>query len=197
MKKVLSHLTFGSQLTLMMTWMLLSSTLLLVAPLPMMEASGILEWKQNYTPHLTLALILSISYFFAKLILHFQNSLTNRSNSLKEKGKLESMVQKMDFEEKAVLREFVIQRKNVLSLPLNEPAIANLLEAGVLSPAIPTQEITGERRIVKLSISLDARPLLTHKILGLPVGKMTEEEAEMLKSARPEYARQNFIGIRS
>ena len=54
------------------------------------------------------------------------------------------MIRQLDFEEKAVLSEFVFQRKNVLSLPMCEPAISNLMRAGVLVPAFETQEIKGE-----------------------------------------------------
>ena len=106
------------------------------------------------------------------------------------------MIRQLDFEEKAVLREFVIQRKNVLSLPMSEPAVSNLLKSGVLVPAFETQEIKGSARIIKVSIAIEAREQLTHKVLGLPVGKLTEQEATILKAARPDYARSNYIALK-
>ena len=65
----------------------------------------------------------------------------------------------------------------------------------VLVPAYETQEIKGSGRIIKLSIAVDAREQLTHKVLGLPVGKLTEDEANQLKAARPDYARSNYIAL--
>jgi len=63
-------------------------------------------------------------------------------------------------------------------------------------PAFETQEIKGSGRFIKLSIAIDAREQLTHKVLGLPTGKLSEQEAAILKAARPEYARSNYIALR-
>jgi len=113
--------------------------------------------------------------------------------SIIQMSQLPAFAHPLDFEEKAVLREFIIQRKNVLALPMRELAVSNLLESGVLVPAYETQEIKGSGRIIKLSIAVDAREQLTHKVLGLPVGKLTDNEANQLKAARPEYARTNYF----
>ena len=105
------------------------------------------------------------------------------------------MIRQLDFEEKALLREFIIQRKTVLALPLTEPAVSNLLASGILASAFETQEIKGSSRIIKLSIAIEAREQLTHRVIGLPIGKLTEEEAEVLKAARPQYARNKYMSL--
>ena len=72
---------------------------------------------------------------------------------------------------KSDLREFVIQRKSVINLPLTEPAVKNLLDAGVLD-FVYGQPLNDDLSQIKaLMIALEARPLLTYKALGLSNGK--------------------------
>lgn len=75
------------------------------------------------------------------------------------------MIECLDFTEKAILREFVIQRKSVINLPLTEPAVKNLLDAGVLDFAYGQPLNDDLSQIKALMIAL-ARPLLTYKALG-------------------------------
>jgi len=180
-------------ITLTMAWMCIACATLLVIPISIIQMSQLPAFAHPYTPYVwTIALITGsflitrlISYVFA----HYKASFLKR----REVASRNMMIRRLDFEEKAVLREFIIQRKNVLALPMRELAVSNLLESGVLVPAYETQEIKGSGRIIKLSIAVDAREQLTHKVLGLPVGKLTDNEANQLKAARPEYARTNYF----
>jgi len=183
-------------ITLSMAWMCLASATLLIVPASLLPGAGTLNWTQFYTPYASILALLTGSYLITRLLTLL---FTHFCAQFKERQLLVSrnkMIRQLDFEEKAVLREFVIQRKNVLSLPMSEPAVSNLLNSGVLVPAFETQEIKGSARIIKLSIAIEAREQLTHKVLGLPVGKLTEEEAGILKAARPDYARSHYIALR-
>ncbi|WP_022940354.1 superinfection exclusion B family protein [Psychromonas hadalis] len=182
-------------LTLTIAWMCLACATLLVVPVSIMQMSGAAEWSHIYTPYVWILALLTGSFLITQwvnwLFGYFKAEFCKR----KAIASRNMMIRRLDFEEKAVLREFIIQRKNVLALPMRELAVSNLLEAGVLLPAFETQEIKGSARIIKLSIAVDAREQLTHKVLGLPVGKLTKEEAELLKAARPDYARSNYIAL--
>ncbi len=89
-----------------------------------------------------------------------------------------------------MLREFVLQRKSVINLPITEPAVKNLMDAGVLTYAYgkPVREKEDENQIRALMIALPARPLLTYKVLGLSRGKMSDEQVEQIMNARPKFA---------
>ena len=183
-------------ITLTMAWLCLASATLLIVPASLLQTSGTAKWSQFFTPYAWILALLTGSYLITRLLTllftYFCAQFANR-RLLASRNK---MIRQLDFEEKAVLREFVIQRKNVLSLPMSEPAVSNLLKSGVLVPAFETQEIKGSARIIKVSIAIEAREQLTHKVLGLPVGKLTEQEAAILKAARPDYARSNYIALR-
>lgn len=183
-------------ITLTMAWMCIACATLLVVPVSIVQLSGTAEWSQLYTPYIWILALLTGSFLITRLINFLFSHFKEEHCKRRESSCRNLMIRRLDFEEKAVLREFIIQRKNVLALPMRELAVSNLLESGVLVPAYETQEIKGSGRIIKLSIAVNAREQLTHKVLGLPVGKLTEEEANQLKSARPDYARSNYIPLR-
>lgn len=181
--------------TLTMAWLGIASATLLIVPASLLKVSGIAIWSQSLAPYLWILALLTGSYFITRLITFLFAYYLSKHSERSLLTKRNKMIRQLDFEEKAVLREFIIQRKNVLALPMNEPAVSNLLASGVLVPAFETQEITGSGRNIKVSIAIDARELLTYKVLGLPVGKLTEQEAAILKAARPDYARTHYIAL--
>ena len=98
------------------------------------------------------------------------------------------MIRCMDFSERAILREFVLQRKSVIKLPVTEPAVKNLLDAGVLTYAYGQPFHEDDTQIKALMIAMSARPLITYRVLGLSRSKMSEEQIEQIMSARPRFA---------
>ena len=183
-------------ITLTMAWICLASATLLILPTSLLQSVDSVNWSQFYTPCAWILALLTGSYLITCLLTLLFNYICAKFKQRRLLASRNKMIRQLDFEEKAVLREFIIQRKNVLSLPMGELAVSNLLKSGVLVPAFETQEIKGSARIIKLSIAIEAREQLTHKVLGLPVGKLTEQEAAILKAARPEYARNNYIALR-
>lgn len=182
-------------ITIAMAWMCLVSATLIIIPTSVVQNIDTVNWSKFYIPAAWILLLVTGSYLITCLLTFLFSYLTTQFKQRQLIASRNKMIRQLDFAEKAVLREFVIQRKNVLSLPLSELAVSNLLKAGVLVPAFETQEIKGSARIIKLSIAIEAREQLTHKVLGLPVNKLTEEEATILKAARPDYARSNYIAL--
>jgi len=181
--------------TMAVAWLCLVGATLLIVPMSLFQHIKLFNVSDTYTPYVFLLVLLSGSFLLTKLFTTLFSHFHAKAKERRLFAARQKMIRQLDFEEKAVLREFIIQRKNVLPLPMKEPAITNLLQSGVLVPAFETQEIKGSSRIIKLSIAIEAREQLTHKVLGLPVGKLTEEEAAILKAARPDYARSNYIAL--
>jgi len=195
MKEFLHRVSDKQAMTTTMLWMCFSCAVLLVLPSSLFSVNNSDLLPSHYSPYLWILALLTGSYLLTRLLTFLFSRLTKHYDDQYLSARRNKMIRQLDFEEKALLREFIIQRKTVLSLPLNEPAVNNLLASGVLTPAYETQEIKGSNRIIKLSIAIEAREQLTHKVIGLPVGKLTESEAELLKAARPEYARSNYIAL--
>lgn len=183
-------------ITLTMAWMCIACATLLIVPVSIVQFSDAVGWSDSYTPYIWILGLVTGSFLITRGIIWIFSYLKTEFCKRRQSACRNMMIRRLDFEEKAVLREFIIQQKNVLSLPMRELAVSNLLESGVLVPAYETQEIKGSGRNIKLSIAVDARELLTYRVLDLPVGKLTEEQANQLKAARPDYARSNYIPLR-
>ena len=174
-----------------MMWLLLCCSALLL--FPMERLPGINEWLVQLKAFINLGVLVACSYFASQLLLILWDHLLIHWNERQKQKNLQRMIEHLDFTEKAILREFVIQRKSVINLPLTEPAVKNLLDAGVLDFAYGQPLNDDLSQIKALMISLEARPLLTYKALGLSNGKMSEEQLDMIMNARPKYVSKNSL----
>ncbi|GDY26592.1 super-infection exclusion protein B [Agarivorans sp. Toyoura001] len=180
-------------LDILMAWLLIASGLLLMIPNQWLPEASI---NSQLSLVLTFSCVVGLAYFISRGLLLLVTSLSGAVQHRKELQRLSSMVACLDHSERAILREFIIARRSVLSLPLKEPAVVNLLENGVLKP-INQQHVQEQRSNVDMMINLAARPLLSYKALGLPVGKLNEEQIEHLKSIRPRFLQPDYKANRT
>lgn len=173
----------------LMVWLLMCSSAILLFPAEKLGPAAA-EWLHACSLYLWLGILVAGSYFLSQLIL--LDLARHHYSNYQQREKLEQMVRCLDFSERAVLREFILQRKSVIKLPVTEPAVKNLLDAGVLTYAYGQPFSEDDIMIKALMIALPARPLITYKALGLSKGKMSEEQIEQIMSARPKFASKGF-----
>ncbi|MFT5881059.1 MAG: hypothetical protein ACI86X_002198 [Moritella sp.] len=181
------------QINIAATWLLLAAGILLALPATALSMSGLEQWVSNYRAYLSITLVSGIAYFAALIIVQVSQVMIEKHNETETMAKIHKMVKMMNASEQAVVREFIFQKKDIISLPLEEAAVANLIDHCILVPALNSQEITGTGSKIKLCINIKARSLLDHKALGFPDGKMTEQQATILKDARPAYAKEFYV----
>ncbi|MFD1008001.1 MULTISPECIES: superinfection exclusion B family protein [Oceanisphaera] len=170
-----------------MCWLLLSSTIMSLLPSSLFTGSFGL-WLNDYRLLFILSMVASGAYFFSHAAIMLFQYLFSRKQRLMQEKLLKELLDYLDANEKSVLREFVIQRKSVIKLPVTEPTVKNLLEQGILTYAFGEPGDAGINSIKPLMISIAARPLLTFKVLGLNPTNMTEEQKDLIMTTRPKYA---------
>ncbi|GIC76248.1 super-infection exclusion protein B [Moritella sp. F3] len=181
------------QINIATTWLLLAATLVLLLPTTALSVSGLEQWVTQYRGYISIIVISAIAYFIALFLVQAGQSVIDKKSDNETMFKINTMVKVMNTSEQAVIREFIFQKKDIISLPLEMAAVANLVENCILVPALNSQEIIGTGSKIKLCINIKARPLLDHKALGFPEGKMTELQAKALKSARPAFAKEFYV----
>lgn len=193
MKRWIQHFYQLNRLNWLMVWLLLCCSIILLFPAGLMKGA-VSQWAADHAAWLGVGMLLAISYFFSQGFLIAWEWACEEWQARRQQDQLAQMIGFLDFNEKAVLREFVLQRKSVINLPITEPAVKNLMDAGVLTYAYgkPTREKDDENQIRALMIALPARPLLTYKVLGLSRGKMSDEQVEQIMNARPKFAQKGF-----
>lgn len=186
-----NHSVFNAKnpLNIIMLWLFCVTLLLLVLPLEKISLDLADQVAANKT-YLYLALIVGASNFISQAVIALISSLINRSAVKKEQNEMQTTVDGLDFAERALLREFVLQRKSVLYLPENEPSVRSLIDSGVLNVVGDADEITSRSPII---ITKQARPFITYRAIGLTRGKMNDEMLEQIMNARPEFARDKKI----
>lgn len=193
MKRWIQHFYQLNRLNWLMVWLLLCCSIILLFPAGLMKGA-VSQWATAHAAWLGVGMLIAISYFCSQGFLIAWEWACDEWQSRRQQDQLAQMIGFLDFNEKAVLREFVLQRKSVINLPITEPAVKNLMDAGVLTYAYgkPAREKEDENQIRALMIALPARPLLTYKVLGLSRGKMSDEQVEQIMNARPKFAQKGF-----
>ncbi|ABO88642.1 hypothetical protein WH06_09435 [Aeromonas salmonicida subsp. salmonicida] len=193
MKRWIQHFYQLNRLNWLMVWLLLCCSIILLFPAGLMKGA-VSQWATLHAAWLGVGMLIAISYFCSQAFLIAWEWACEEWQSRRQQDLLAQMIAFLDFNEKAVLREFVLQRKSVINLPITEPAVKNLMDAGVLTYAYgkPVREKEDENQIRALMIALPARPLLTYKVLGFSRGKMSDEQVEQIMSARPKFAQKGF-----
>ena len=102
------------------------------------------------------------------------------------KKELQSELLKLDNHEKAVIREFYLQGKNTLQLPLNHPTIARLFDSHflILYSTMAEKSLAGV--LASLSINPEIKDYITNDLLDLPKNP-TSEQIQWLKDNRPNF----------
>lgn len=193
MKRWIQHFYQLNRLNWLMVWLLLCCSIILLFPAGLMKGA-VSQWATAHAAWLGVGMLIAISYFCSQGFLIAWEWACEEWQARRQQDQLAQMIGFLDFNEKAVLREFVLQRKSVINLPITEPAVKNLMDAGVLTYAYgkPTREKDDENQIRALMIALPARPLLTYKVLGLSRGKMSDEQVEQIMNARPKFAQKSL-----
>ena len=172
-----------------MMWLICLTVMMLIVPWEVVSTDFANRVETNKIA-LYFALIIEVSNFITQGILTIVNAFLNKKAAKKLKERIMNSVERLDFAERALLREYVLQRKSVLCLPVNEPTVRNLIDGGVLRIVRVADEQSFRADII---ISKEARPYITYKAIGLTLGKMTEEQVSQIMNSRPEYAKQKFV----
>lgn len=187
MKHENSNSTVRAINTVMM-WLFCLTVLMIIIPWDVVSTEFSARIEANKVM-LYFALIIEVSNFLSQGVIVFFTAISSKKNAKKLQQRVMNAVESLDFAERALLREYVLQRKSVLNLPVNEPTVRNLIDDGVLKIVNVTDNDNYKADVI---ISKEARPYVTYKAIGLTLGKMTEEQVSQIMSARPTYAKERF-----
>lgn len=176
-------------LNIAMLWLLILTLLMLFLPLESLspELAAKIEGKKFY---LYLALIIESSLFISRGLIALTSLIFTKTHVKKTENYMLKTVSTLDFSEKALLREFVLQRRNVLELPLDEPTVNSLLDSGILTLTSNDTENDNKGLFI---ISKEARPFITYRSIGLSRSKMDDEQISQIMQSRPGFARDTII----
>jgi hypothetical protein len=170
----------------LLIWIWAVSALMLFSPARVIERFGLTDLIAEISPLLGIMFFLVSAIFLCETFSELIAAIAKRIRAKEIKQEINEKIAILDHQERAILREFFIQRRSTIVLPTNEPAVRALLEAHVLQRT-PTPDERSEDRFQGFSLHQWAKPKLTSRLLQLPVGDMTEEQIQYLKQTRPDF----------
>lgn len=188
MNKLMRLIPGFNVLDVLLAWLGFSAGFLLVVPSEFLPAR---LFTQDFQSACIISLIGSLAYFISRLCMRVWFEVDEVWHQRAHERRIEHLVKCLDHTERAILREFIIRRRSVVALPISEQSVMNLIRGGVLE-AIEDEGANDSHYMVNCVISLAARPLLSFRALGLPVGKLSEAQLEQLKKMRPAFLQPEY-----
>ncbi len=167
-------------------WVVLLSACALFLPSNILVALQIEKFPADYKPFIGAAflgascflLINCTIWVWSKAKLWFARRSLN--------VRIVSALTELDYSEKAVLREFFFQGKNVIELPVDRPTVAGLLQKGVLAPCGTTGFRSLAGSVFPCRMGSLARNLVTSYLVEYP-DTPTESDIRDIHRSRPNF----------
>ncbi|USD38039.1 MULTISPECIES: superinfection exclusion B family protein [Ferrimonas] len=178
---------FASSHTLAL-WLLITSCALLWLPLNLAQSLFLQQWISSYASWIGLTAVASGAYLATLGLRLVFGQVLNQRYQGQIRQKVAEKILTLDNTERAILREFVLQGKGSIAMPLNHHGVNELIESGILTRAGAVEEYAIEGPVAPLKITAAARTKLTRKVLRLPEGQLSDQQRERLLASRPEFA---------
>jgi len=141
----------------------------------------------HYGLFVGLAFIASSALLALNVFIWFYGRLVTSWRLAKWRRELAAAISRLDRAEIAVLREFIIQGKTTLMLPVDEPTVAGLLGKGMLNSVGTVGQSSIAGMLFPVTIVSELRERLTYGHLGLPAGEPSLADIERVRAERPVF----------
>lgn len=163
------------------------SWLLLYLPPDFINGLNLTEFKSDYGKYFGIAFLTSSAFLLIMFVAWIINKISNQIRQGKYKTIIREAIDQLDMHEKSVLREFFIQGKHTLKMPIDDPTVSGLLSKRVLYQVSQLGEMGIVGMLFNCSITDIARKLLSPQILELPITEPSEAEINKIRDARPRW----------
>jgi len=180
----------------------LLSGILLVLPIKLVLYFGIDDFIVNYKKYISMAFLTSISILIINIFLFMISKLKFVITNIRNKNKIKALnfliqkkLQNLDSHEMVFLREFSLQAKNSIDLPMDASVVIGLERAGIIIKTGNLAQRTINGFFTSYEISELAKEHITLQTIGLHDGEPSQEEIKYVQEMRPDSIklRQRFL----
>ncbi|MBT1444219.1 super-infection exclusion protein B [Shewanella sp. JM162201] len=170
-----------------MLWLFIVTAALKFAPADWLAFLRLDQWAANHSAAIGLGLILAVAFFVMQLANFLLDEAIGHLGAKRKREIIEHKVQLLDPAERALLREFFLQGKTILTLPMDELAVKSLENTNILECLGNVKHYAIHGSTADYKISMLARIYLNRNVLRLPNGELSPEEMQNLIKARPGF----------
>ncbi len=167
----------------------IASSVLLFSPTSWLNQLHLNGVMQSHGTFISLIYLVTFCYFLLLLFSFGWNHLYQIIAMRRAERLAEAKASCFDNEERALLREFFLQRTSSLILPIDQDAVQRLLKSCVLQNVESEPSVEPKQRF---GIAPTARKFITSNNLRLPVHDLTEDDIRYFKASRPDYIKEQL-----
>jgi len=165
----------------------LSSGLILFVPNNFLIKLNLSDFLKDYGKYIGIIFLIS-STFLMVTLLYYIGSLINRYRMTKKiKDSILNDIKCLNINEKALLREFYINDKQTLQMPLDNDTVVGLVNKHIIYQASSTGFTYSHGAYFPYTMTEIAFKNLTPEMIDLPK-KITEDAKRRISSQRPTWA---------
>lgn len=146
------------------------SATVLFAPAPVSEHLHTEALVTRYGEYVGVALVASTLLLLCNVVVWVVGRLQADSNTRLRRSQAVAHVRELDPAEQAVLRQFLLQQRSTLDMPVNDPTVAGLLSSGVLQQVSRWGRVKTSGFECPVQLAPHARRVLRPEHVGLPKG---------------------------
>jgi len=147
------------------------------------------DFMNDYGKFIGIGFIGSVALLISTALKRTLEWLQKARKEASMKKAVRSSLDTLDNYEKAVLREFYVQRKHTIELPVENPTVAGLLQKGIISVVGEYSEnVFGVGRLFPFSLSSFASAVMNPQLVDFPTGELTREQHYEIQQSRPSFA---------
>lgn len=170
--------------------------IVLLLPEPALEKVALLQVREDFGQYFSLGLLISSSILLIELGIWGYRSVRAHYAGRSLKQHIRDYLQGLDVSEKAVLREFFLASARTIKLPIEQPSVSSLMNAGVLEQSAALGARTTVGSVFSVSLSDEAETHLNPELVDIDQfvlhtdeGKwyLNEEGQQWVMNNRPSF----------
>jgi hypothetical protein len=168
---------------------LLISGGLMFLPADFLAKLEIAAFKKEFGKYFGFAFLASAAFLIVALLNWIQQKVNSRIRKRKWAKNLKEAINKIDFSEVKVLREFPLNGQQSLDMPIDDPVVAGMLNKGILYQLSSMGQMSREGMMMPVAINSLISDQITPEFLGLPRTEPSQQEIDKILNARPDWAK--------
>jgi hypothetical protein len=167
----------------------LSASLILFVPEHFLTKLNLQDFLKDYGKYIGISFIISSGFLIVVIFNYVAGTIARKRFRKKIKKNILRDITNLDFHEKALLREFYINGKDTLQLPIDNDTVVGLANKHIIYQASSTGFTYVHGAYFPFSITEIAKENLTGIMLDLPHNP-TEDDKRRIIEARPNWAKE-------
>lgn len=161
---------------------------LLFLPSGILESLKLTKFETEYGKYFGIAFLISSGILIMNFLIWAIKKILVYFFSLKYNKNLKKELYNLDEGEQAVLREFLINNKSAVKLPIDDPIVKNLLNKRIIVRISTIGEYAIGGMLFPIKMNDKIKNEMSEEVIGISKFRNDEEKRNFIFNSRPDWA---------